>query len=281
MGIDLDKLALFVRRQAMPPASGAPEQAYGVWLLEQGPTRTWVRLEKPKISIVEVDRDKDEACILNGDYSVARDGRVFGIITGHEQSAGDRERTLALWRGDEGVWRRTQTKETRLPYCCSLRPAGETLIIDELRGVCFSAGRERSFQGVFHKVSLGRPGYVKAPAPLGSWELEPPGVKARVNLHILADRFDFTILDRVTGQRLHLEGEYDMTAEALFYAVLTKLEISNGNSTRVTGPVLPTPLYFRFGWYGPALQILDFESLCFDKKTNHTLAGRYAPQGRK
>src|SRR5262249_12812130 len=131
-------IRLASHQETTPARPIAAEAVYGMWLREQGDIRTWLRIESPRIHLVLVDRAQGVARVMDGEYTLARDGTMFGVITSVENIT-QKEEAEGLHRGEDLSTIRhapfaipTQgSKETRiLPFVLTPQRAGDELVLD-------------------------------------------------------------------------------------------------------------------------------------------------------
>jgi hypothetical protein len=260
--------------QEMAPAKPiAAEAVYGVWLREDGNVRTWLRLESPRIHLVLVDRSQGIGRLMDGEYTLARDGRLFGVITSVENIS-RKEEAEGLFRGEDLSTIRhaplaiptPPKKETRSqPFIFYPQRAGEELVLDG----------DAMFLGRYRKTAETRPTFSRPVPPLGKWEYQNWELKVRTTLH-LSDKIEVEMLDQVTGRRVRLIGDYGVTASNLLYGLFTSIEQKPGlgnASDQNTAQPIPSQLFcFRYAVAGAnQLQIRDVNAVCFDDKARDLL----------
>jgi hypothetical protein len=254
----------------LPPA----EDFYGLWVMEEGNNKTWLRLESPRIHVVRINLATNAIWVADGHYSLARNGMTFGVVTSLDSATVAKEQAQALFDGDERLLPRIQKpgENKMLPFCGEIRLDGEEMVVNNLRGSCFADMKD--FHGRFKKVSLTRPTYARPPLPLGMWELNPRGMKVRTELHLGSKQLDLTILDQVAGQRIRLSGDYDLASGGLLYGLLTTVDFATGIA-REPGPIVPQAFCFRYGVYPNMLAIREIAGDCFAEKAQEEIKGEY------
>ena len=268
-------IRLASHQETTPARPIAAEAVYGVWLREQGDIRTWLRIESPRIRLVLVDRAQGVGRVMDGEYTLARDGRLFGVITSVE-NINQKEEADGLHRGEDLSTIRhapfaipTQgSKETRiLPFVLTPQRAGDELVLD---------GDPR-FQGRYRKTAEARPTFYRPVPPLGKWEYQNWELKVRTNLHF-SDKIEVKMLDQVTGRRMRMTGDYGVTASNLLYGLFTSLEQNQGPGQAGNTPqAIPAQLFcFRYAITGAnQLQIRDIIAACFNDKGRDILQRDY------
>jgi hypothetical protein len=252
-----------------PAAPIAPEAIYGLWLHDESNVRTWLRIESPRIHLVRIDKDKGIAAVLDGEYTLARDGSIFGVLTTVENFK-EKEMVEALYRGEESSLQNfflitPPEKVQRIqPFHLIPHRASEELALEG----------DAIFQGRYRKTAETRPTFSRPVPPLGKWQCQIWESKLRSTLH-LSDKIDLEILDQITGRRLRLAGEYSVTAGNLLYGLFTSLDQSQGPG-RAPHAIPPQLFSFRYA-VGDVkrLQIRDLTSTCFDDKARDLLQRDY------
>jgi hypothetical protein len=245
----------------------APEAVYGLWLREQGSIRTWVRIESPRIHLVLVDKDQGIARAIDGEYTLARDGSAFGVIS-FMVNFKDKERVDALYRGETpplvAFMPAPRPEPCIKPFLLTCRVEGGALVLDG----------DPMFQGRFRKTAETRPTFARPMPPLGAWECQDWENKVRARLH-LSDQLEVEMLDQVTGRRVRLAGPYGVTADNLLYGMFTSLDQSDGPG-RAPQAIPPQLFCFHYGVAGASrLQIRDLNAGCFDDKAREMLQRDY------
>jgi hypothetical protein len=280
LGVEPEQLWKLVQQNPQQARQRSdPETALGLWVSENGVTRSWLRLEKPRLRVVTVVKEQSGFTLLEGDYATAVGGLVFGVMTRMERSECSPEQALALWNGDESALARLPATKVRRaePFSFSLALLGDDLAFQELAGNGFGDGRDRLFRGRFQQVSLGRPAYAHGASPLGRWQLTPAEIKGRIILSLLPERLDVLIEDQVTGRRLRLAGPHRLAGSDLVYGVFDTLEQSNLGAAPISKVLEPQVFCFRFAWNGPAIEIKELHAVCLGETACKSLCGVYRP----
>ena len=256
--------------QTTSPANPiAPEAIYGLWLRDQGSIRTWLRIESPRIHLVLIDKDQGIGRILDGEYALARDGSLFGVMTTVE-NVSQKEAVDALYRGEQPrnspfLPVAPPEKEQKItPFVLIPQRAGAELVLEG----------DAIFQGHYRKTAETRPTFARPVPPLGRWECENWECKVRTSLY-LTDKIELEVLDQVTGRRLRLAGEYSVTVGNLLYGLFTSEDQSQGPG-KGSQPIPPQVFCFRYAVAGAnQLQIRDIHCACFDARACDLLQRDY------
>lgn len=248
------------------------DQSYGVWLADDD--SCWLHLEKPRVRIVAVNREKQTGWLCNGYYAFARDGSVFGCIHEFGQIAADALTDLC-WSNESSLRGLPMRKEAR-PFHCELRADGDSLKVLDFRGPTWHGDGDRWHGRSYRKVALARPGHSGTLPPVGNWERRPPETRDRVALSILPEQIGVTIVDGAAGRRMRLQGECAAASDGLLYGMF--LTVDHALGSEKPEPLSPAPLFcLRLGSTSNRLQVRSLESLDLDEATRARLQGEYRP----
>jgi hypothetical protein len=264
--------------QTENPQTRAPADAeawYGTWVNDRGQTWSRVRIERPLIRIVGIDKRTNTSWVMDGNYSIAANGMMYGVMTALDEATGQPGRASALLEGDERVLRGRQAEKKMMPFSCQIRADGPALIVADFRGTCFEKEREPLIHGRYEQASLGRPSCVVPGPPLGTWVMESK--PARLSLVFQPGRFEIHRFDKVSGRRARIVGNYDVAADGIIYGVISLVERGELGKEMTSGHIAPLVLCFHFGFRGNALVIDQVHSLGLDSKTEESLMGEYRP----
>jgi hypothetical protein len=254
--------------QITPPATPlAAEAVYGHWLRDQGHIRTWVRVESPRIHLALVDETQGIGRVMDGEYTLAKDGSIFGVIS-TVMNFNEKEKVDTLFRGESPTVSpflpEQQPEKCCKPFLVTCRVEAGELVLDG----------EALFQGRYRKTAETRPTFARPVPPLGKWENRDWENKVHTRLH-LSDQIELEMVDQITGRRLKLAGRYAVTAGNLLYGTFTMMEQSE-TVGRAWKDIPPQLFCFRYAVAGAnQLQIRDIVSACFDDKAKDLLQRDY------
>src|SRR5262249_51144548 len=125
---------------ASPASPIAAEAIYGLWLRDQGSIRTWLYIESPRIRLVLIDKDQGIGRVSDGEYCLAKDGSLFGVMT-TLQNIDQKEIVEVLYRGERFALINPLAKEEKAtPFVVNPRREGAELLLD---GEAIFEGRYR------------------------------------------------------------------------------------------------------------------------------------------
>jgi hypothetical protein len=257
------------------PARIDPEAWYGIWELDRGSTRTRMRIERPLIRMVGIDKKTGTSWVMDGHYAVAPNGMMYGVMTALDQAAAQPERAQALLENDERVLRGERGEKKMMPFCCQIHADGPELTVADFRGTCFEKDRESLIHGRYQQTSMGRPSCAVPGPPLGTWMMDSN--KSRLTMVIQPGRFEFRLFDRLSGRRVNVVGNYDVATEGIIFGVITSVEHGDLGKDMPGGSIFPLVICFHYGFRGSALVIDEVHSLGLDRKTEEGLIGEYRP----
>jgi len=254
-----------------------PHTWYGIWATDRADTHTLMRIERPLIHVVGIDKKTNASWVMDGHYSVAANGMMYGVMTALDTLSADPERARSLLEGDEHVLRGRRGEKKMMPFCCRPQPDGLELTMTDFRGTCFEKERDRFLHGRYQRTSLGRPSCAVPGAPLGTW-VNDAG-KVRLTMVLQPGRFELRLFDRQSGRRLNLAGNYDVATDGIIFGVVTSVEHGELGEASAQGHIAPQVLCFRYGFRNSLLVIEEAHGLGLDKRTEESLLGEYQPPG--
>jgi hypothetical protein len=256
-------------------AAGETASWYGIWVADRNATRTWMRIERPLIHIVGIDKKTGAGWAMDGHYAVAANGMMYGVMTALAKTGPDPERARALMENDERALRGQPVEKKMMPFACQLRLDGPDLTVADFRGTCMDNNRDLFLHGRYQQTSVGRPSCAVPGAPLGTW-VNDSG-RGRLTMVIQPGRFEFRFLDRLSGRRINVAGNYDVAADGIIFGVLTSVEHGAVAKMTASGHIPPQVLCFRYGFRTSALVIGEVHSLGLRRDTEESLIGEYRP----
>jgi hypothetical protein len=256
----------------MEEPSIKPHTWYGTWVRDQGNTRTWLRVERPLIHIVGIDKKADTTWVMDGHYAVAANGMMYGVMTSIDTAAANPERTRALWDGDERVLRGRRGDKKLMPFSCRFTANGPELTLADFQGTSLEHDRDSFLHGRYQQTSLGRPSVAVPGAPLGVRESDRG--KLRVTMVLQPGRVEFRLADR-SGRRINVAGNYDVANDGIILGVLTSVEHGEVGKAMAKGKIEPQVFCFHFGLRGTTTVIDEVHSLHLERSTEECLIGEY------
>jgi len=268
-------IPLLLKEQPRDVERVEPQTWYGIWATDRADTHTLMRIERPLIHVIGIDKKTNASWVMDGHYSVAVNGMMYGVMTALDTLPADPERARALLENDEHVLRGRRGEKKMMPFCCRLRPDGPELTVTDFRGTCLEKDRDRFLHGRYQQTSLGRPSGAVPSAPLGTWVNDSD--KQRLTMVLQPGRFELQLFDRISGRRLNLAGNYDVATDGIIFGVINVVEHGELGKAPVKGRIAPQVLCFRFGFHNSVLVIDEVHSLGLEKRTEESLLGDYRP----
>jgi hypothetical protein len=274
-GFFQELIPLIRPQKSQPQTAQELEAWYGIWVADRGGTRTRMRIERPLIQIVAIDKKTSTSRVMDGHYAVAPNGMMYGVMTGFQEATQQPEHVQALLDDDERALRGVHVEKRMMPFCCWVGRDGDDLTMTDFRGTALEKHRDALIHGRYQPVSLGRPSCAVPGPPLGTWVMTSGNT--RLTLVIQPGRFEIRLLDRVSGRRVHSAGNYDVAPAGIIFGVITSVEHGEVGAAMTEGHISPLVLCFHFGWRGNALVIDEVRSLGLERKTEECLIGEFRP----